>query len=182
MASFGHPHNWKSRINTQHKLCLYLLERSRCYSHTVGHCSTWCVFLKKKQFVTEPSQEKIEECWTELFRMEVICSGHLAQPPSHSFLIFLLLLSHGDLASPQLHPFCWPESLGSRIKCFLPVFRFPVSYKASLTGQPPSSAHNSTLHPTPVWVAGRICLSVSWMNNWIGSSSKSHHPTAAMSF
>lgn len=163
-------------------------ERSRCYSHIVVHCSTWCVFMGKKKWKNKKAvcngalPGKEQEGWTEgLFKMEEI-SDHLAQPPSQSFwfscccsamVIWPLLISH---------PFHWPESLGSRIKCFLPLFKFLVSCNWVWLGCPPFSAHISTLHPTPVWVAGRICLSASWMNNWIGSSSKSHHPTAAMSF
>lgn len=119
---------------------------------------------KKRQFVTEPSQEKIEECWTEgLFMMEEICSGHLAQLPSQSFwfacccssMVIWLLLSY--------HPFHWPESLGSRIKCFLPVFKFLLSYKVILTGQPFFLC--SHLHPpSHSCVNGRQNLALSELN------------------
>lgn len=160
-------------------------ERSRCYSHVVVHCRTWCVFMeeKKKQFVTEPSQESIEGCWTEgLFRMEEICSGHSAQPPSQSFwfasccsaMVIWPLLSY--------HPFTDLRIWGAELIDFFLFLSFLFPTKRVWLGSPPFSAHISLLHPTPVWVAGRIWLSVSWMHNWIGSSSKSHHPTAAMSF
>lgn len=142
-----------------------------------------CFCEKKKQFVTGPSQEKTEDCWAEgLFRMEEICSGHLAQPLSQSFwfacccsdMVIWPLLSY--------HPFHWLRVWGAELNSFCLCLGFLFSTTRVWLGTPPLLAHISTLHPTPVWVAGRIWLSVSWMNNWIGSSSKSHHPTAAMSF
>lgn len=119
-------------------------ERSRCYPHIVVHCS---IFGKKKKggVVSEPSQENIKGCWTRLFRMEEICSAHLAQPPSQSFWIACCCSAKVIWPLLSYHTFHWPESLGGRIKCFLPVFKFLVSYKESLTGH--SSFLCSHLHP-----------------------------------
>lgn len=154
-------------------------ERSRCYSHIVVHCSTWCVFMKKKEVCNWALPGKDRGG----LNGRIIQDGRdLAQLPSQSFWLPAAAQPWlSGLSSATTH-FIDLRVWGAESNAFFLCLSFLFPTKWVWLGSPSFPAHISTLHPTPVWVAGRIWLSVSWMNNWIGSSSKSHHPTAAMSF